>query len=96
MTDRARHSLRNDFVKPEMEKFMQINTCRANERSRWTHGMALERRFGLPRGMLIAQAPNPKTLVDRVLATTHLDGDTLGNLTRILATSVQHWTQRRI
>ena len=56
--------------------------------------MALERRFGPPRGMLIADAPGAETLVHRAVAATRLDGETLGNLTRILLTSVRHWLRR--
>ena len=74
---------------------MQHAAYHADKHARWTHGMALERQFGLPRGMLVSQAPNAATMVDRALAATRLDGTTLGYLTSILTITVQDWVRRK-
>lgn len=74
---------------------MQQADYRAIEHARWTHGMALERQFGLPRGMLVSHAPNPATMVNRVLAAARLDRETLGHLTRMLTVTVQDWVRRK-
>ena len=74
---------------------MQQATYHANKQARWTHGMALERQFGLPRGMLVSRASNAEKLVDRALAATRIDSATLGYLTRILTITVQDWVRRK-
>ena len=73
---------------------MQQAASQTNRYPRWTHGMALERQFGLPRGMLLSQATDPATMVDRMLAATRLDGDTLGHLSQMLTITIQDWVRR--
>ena len=74
---------------------MQQAAFHAIKRPRWTHGMALERQPGLPRGMLVSVAPHPGTMVDRVLATARLDRETLSHLTRMLTVTVRDWARRK-
>ena len=57
--------------------------------------MALERTYGLPRGMLVSRAPDADTIIDRVLTASHLDCDVLRRLTRILTATVRDWAARR-
>ena len=57
--------------------------------------MALERVHGLPRGMLVLDSPDAKTIVDRVIAATRLDGNTLGYLRRMLMITAQDWVRRK-
>jgi len=73
---------------------MQQATYHANKRARWTHGMVLERQFGLPRGMLVSNTSNAETMVERALAATRLDRATRVFLTRILTVTVQDWMRR--
>jgi hypothetical protein len=56
--------------------------------------MALERRFGLPRNMLLSNVPNSDSLLERVLAGTHLHSPTLDQFTRILAVTVRDWVRK--
>ena len=70
---------------------MQQATFHAMKKPRWTHGMGIERRMGLPRGMLLSQAPDAGTLVDRVLARCQLDGRALRYLAGMLTITVRDW-----
>ena len=74
---------------------MQQAAYHDKKRARWTHGMARERQFGLPRGMLVSQASSAEALVQRALAAGRLDGATLDYLRNILTTTVQDWVRRR-
>lgn len=74
---------------------MQQAACRTNKYPHWTHGMALERTHGLPRGMLVSHATNAQGMVGRALASTRLDGDTLRYLSRMLIITVQDWARRK-
>ena len=71
---------------------MRQTACGGNKAQSWTHGMALERTYGVPRGMLLSRAPNADTLLERVLAATRIDGDALRQLTRMLTVTVRDWT----
>ena len=73
---------------------MQQNAIHDDHPSRWTHGMALERRFGLPRGMLLADATHGECVVSRVLSAAHLDGATLDQLASILTVTVRDWLRK--
>ena len=74
---------------------MQQAAYRVIKHPRWMQGMALERQFGLPRGMLPSRAPDAETRVDRVLAPSPLEGATLGYLAHMLTITVQDWTRRK-
>jgi hypothetical protein len=60
----------------------------------WTHGMGLERRYGLPRGMLLSNSTDTGPILARVLDGARLDGATLNRLAGILAVTVREWSGR--
>ena len=74
-----------------IEVIMQEFNCNVIKRPQWTHAMALERRLGLPRGMLLSRAPDAQTPVTRVLALSRLDGVMLRHFTHMLRVTVKDW-----
>ena len=62
--------------------------------TRWTHGKALERRFGLPRGMLLTNATHGDSVVKRILSAARLDGALIDQLAGILTVTVRDWLRR--
>ena len=74
---------------------MQQATYRAITNTQWTNGMGIERRMGLPRGVLLSQAPDADTLVDRVLAMSRLNGRALPYLTGMLTITVKDWMRHK-
>ncbi len=57
----------------------------------WTHRQALERRFGLPQGLLRGAGKQHDSAIARAVASTGLDGATLERLCRILTVTVGDW-----
>lgn len=73
---------------------MQYTEPRRARQTRWTHGKALERRFGLPRGMLLANAAHGHSVVKRVLRAARLDGAMIDQLAGILTITVRDWLRK--
>ena len=73
---------------------MQHTGRRRDRRTHWTHGNALERRFGLPRGMLLANAAHGDSAVKRVLSAARLKGAMIDQLAGILQVTVREWLRR--
>lgn len=72
---------------------MQQTTHRTFEH-RWTHREALERRLGLPRGLLLYGAQHQDSLIARLVASSGLDGAMLERLRRLLAVTVGDWVRK--
>ena len=73
---------------------MQQITSATSQRTRWTHGKALERRFGLPRGMLLSNAAHGDSVVKRVMSAARLDGAVIDQIAGILKVTVREWLRR--
>ena len=56
--------------------------------------MALERRLGLPRGMLLVGPRDGDSVINRVLSAAHLDSATLDQLASILTVTVRDWLRK--
>ena len=73
---------------------MQRTGTRRAPQTRWTHGRALERQFGLPRGMLLTHAAHGESVVKRVLSAARLDGALIDQLAGMLTITVREWLSR--
>jgi hypothetical protein len=73
---------------------MQQTTIRTKQDQRWTHGMALERKLGLPNSLLLSDTAIRKSVVERLLSATRLESSTLNQLARILTVTVQDWGRK--
>lgn len=72
---------------------MHQTSCLTDE-ARWTHRKALERRFGLPRGLLLNDETGRESLIARAITSTGLDGATLERLNHILTVTVADWIKK--
>jgi|KBSMisStaDraftv2_1062788.scaffolds.fasta_scaffold3352797_1 hypothetical protein len=73
---------------------MQQTEIHPDHPAHWTHGMALERRLGLPRGMLLVGPRDGDSVINRVLSAAHLDSATLDQLASILTVTVRDWLRK--